>query len=64
LPTYQYKCSSCQEELEVFQKITDEKLTTCPACNNETLDRVVAGGGFILKGGGWYKDGYSDTPKK
>lgn len=46
-------------------------LTTCPSCKAETAKRQVSGGtGFILRGGGWYADGYgskkpeSATPAK
>lgn len=59
MPTYQYRCSSCGNELEVFQKMTDNALTTCPKCEKETLERVIsASGGFMLKGSGFYSTDY------
>ncbi len=57
--TYEYKCSSCAHEWEEKQKITDKVLTLCPKCKNETAKRQIScGNGFVLKGGGWFKNGY------
>lgn len=59
MPTYAYKCADCQHELELFQKIVDAPITTCPQCGKETLRRGPGGGvGLLFAGGGWYKDGY------
>ncbi len=59
MPTYEYRCNQCGHEMEAFQKITEPALKLCPACNQEKLERLISGGGFILKGGGWYSDAYS-----
>ena len=64
MPTYTYKCRECKSEIEVFQKMSDDPLKTCPGCQKDTLDRIVSDVGFILRGGGWFKDGYSTSPKK
>jgi putative FmdB family regulatory protein len=46
--------------MEVVQSIKDEPLKDCPACQTESLKRLISGGvGFALKGDGWYKDLYS-----
>ena len=59
MPTYQYRCSSCGNELEVFQKMTDDALTKCPKCEKDALERVIsASGGFVLKGSGFYGTDY------
>lgn len=45
MPIYDYECKDCGAEVtDVFQKVTDPELTTCPACNEEGLFRVVTGG--------------------
>ena len=45
MPIYDYECRSCGAEVDdVFQKVTDAELTTCPLCNEEGLFRVVTGG--------------------
>ena len=60
MPTYEYACSSCQNAWEFEQSIKDDAITECPACHKQTAKRQISrGGGFILKGGGWYADAYS-----
>ena len=57
--TYEYTCLACQHEWEAEQSISEKALTECPQCHQSTAKRMVSGGaGFILKGGGWYADGY------
>lgn len=57
--TYEYTCLACQHEWEAEQRISEKPLTDCPKCHQASAKRVVSGGaGFILKGGGWYADGY------
>ncbi|PIZ66419.1 MAG: FmdB family transcriptional regulator, partial [Candidatus Marinimicrobia bacterium CG_4_10_14_0_2_um_filter_48_9] len=31
MPTYEYKCEKCGHRFDVFQRMTDEALKTCPA---------------------------------
>ncbi len=64
MPTYEYRCSACEHQFEIEQRITDPKLEKCPSCKKKKLVRQVGAGNFILKGGGWYKDLYSSTPSK
>ena len=62
MPTYEYACSSCQHEWEFEQSIKDAALTECPSCHEQTARRQISRGtGFILKGGGWYADGYGSS---
>jgi len=58
MPTYAYKCEKCEHGFEVIQKMSDNPLIHCPACENETLRKVISNGNFQLKGKGWFKDGY------
>lgn len=60
MPIYEYKCSACEEQLEVMQKISDPRLTVCPECGGE-LSKLISNTSFVLKGGGWYADGYSSS---
>jgi putative FmdB family regulatory protein len=65
MPTYNYLCTECEHELEIFQSIKDKPIKICPECEKETLKRLISGGsGFLLKGGGWYSDLYSSTKKQ
>src|SRR5678815_1170279 len=64
MPTYEYRCSGCGHELEAFQKITEAALTLCPQCNESKLERLISGGNFVLKGGGWASDNYGTPQRK
>lgn len=59
MPTYLYYCNACKHKFEIEQKISDSPVKECPECKKEEAQRQIAGGYFMLKGGGWYKDGYS-----
>lgn len=54
MPTYQYRCTSCGDELEVVQKFTDPALTQCPACAG-SLRKVFNAVGVVFKGSGFYR---------
>ena len=71
MPTYEYVCTKCGHELEVFQSMKDALLTKCPACRKAGLKRKVGGGaGLIFKGTGFYitdykkKSGEAPAPAK
>ena len=59
MPTYDYACDACGHEFERVQRITEKPLKKCPKCGKEKARRMIGGGGFILKGGGWESDLYS-----
>jgi putative FmdB family regulatory protein len=54
MPTYQYSCSKCGEDLEVFQSFTDPPLKRHKGCGG-SLQKVFAPVGIVLKGSGFYK---------
>lgn len=54
MPIYAYKCDSCGHAKDVLQKMSDPKLTVCPACGAEAFTKQVTAAGFQLKGSGWY----------
>jgi len=57
--TYEYACEACGHQWEAEQSIKDPALKTCASCGKNKAKRLVSGGtGFLLKGGGWYADGY------
>jgi putative FmdB family regulatory protein len=53
MPTYQYRCTSCDTELEAVQKFTDDPLTDCPECDGN-LRKVFNAVGVVFKGSGFY----------
>ena len=63
MPTYQYACTSCGEELEAVQKFSDEPLTECPACGGR-LRKVFSAVGVVFKGSGFYKTDSRSSGKK
>jgi putative FmdB family regulatory protein len=64
MPTYEYACAECGNQWEEVQKITEPAVEVCPKCHKKSAHRQISGGNFILKGGGWYSDLYSSSPKK
>jgi putative FmdB family regulatory protein len=57
--TYEYECAACGHQWEAEQSIKDNPLKKCVSCGKNKAKRLVSGGtGFLLKGGGWYADGY------
>ena len=54
MPTYQYACTECGEQLEAVQSFSDPSLTECPACGGQ-LRKVFSAVGVVFKGSGFYK---------
>lgn len=53
MPIYQYHCTSCGRDLEIFQHMTDPTLTVCPECAGH-LRKVFSPVGIVFKGSGFY----------
>src|SRR3954452_9579655 len=54
MPTYEYRCAKCGEDLEVFQSFSDPPLTRHEHCGGK-LSKGLSGAGVMLKGSGFYK---------
>ena len=54
MPTYQYRCTECGEDLEAVQKFSDAPLTICPNCAGP-LRKVFNAVGVVFKGSGFYR---------
>jgi putative FmdB family regulatory protein len=54
MPTYQYRCTECGEDLEAVQKFSDAPLDTCPTCGGR-LRKVFNAVGVVFKGSGFYR---------
>lgn len=64
MPIYEYQCANCGHQLEKLQKMSDDPLTTCPECGQDSLTKLVSAAGFRLKGGGWYETDFKKDGKK
>jgi len=49
MPTYEYECTHCGHNFELFQRITDKPIDKCPKCNKEVKRLIGAGSGIILR---------------
>src|SRR5215467_1204011 len=64
MPIYEYRCGSCEHELDALQKISDSPLRKCPECGRLTLRRLISAPVFRLKGGGWYETDFKGDKEK
>ena len=64
MPTYEYQCKACNKQFEIFHSMTEDDRTTCEACGENALERLISRTAFQLKGSGWYRDLYSGVPQK
>lgn len=65
MPTYEYRCTACENEFEKFQRISEEPGAECPECGAASERLMSAGAGLLFKGDGFYITDYrSDSYKK
>jgi len=55
MPTYEYRCKSCEHGFDIVQAFSDDALTECPSCGEPTLKKVFGNVGITFKGSGFYK---------
>jgi putative FmdB family regulatory protein len=63
MPTYSYLCDGCGGTFELEQRISEDPVKKCSLCGKLEARRQIVSGNFILKGGGWYSDGYGSSSK-
>jgi len=54
VPTYQYLCTECGDQVEAVQKFTDDPLTVHDECGGR-LRKVFSPVGIVFKGSGFYR---------
>ena len=72
MPTYEYVCSKCDHQFDVFQAITEKPLTVCPKdkCGMKRWGKgkikrgIVTGAGILFKGSGFYATDYRSESYK
>jgi putative FmdB family regulatory protein len=62
---YVWKCEKCETEHEIERKMADSDVPPeeCSFCMSNVFKKIPQLSSFSLKGGGWYKDGYSGGSK-
>lgn len=56
MPTYEYECTSCGNDFDLFQSMADDPLKVCPTCGKAVRRKISRGTGIIFKGSGFYKN--------
>lgn len=60
MPTYEYKCETCDDRLEVFASMSDPGPDTCDACGaHGTMVKVLFPVAVHYKGSGFYSTDYA-----
>lgn len=61
MPTYIYECGGCSIDYNIEKPLAElDREELCKVCG-KPMKRIPAPTSFHLKGGGWYKDGYSNS---
>src|ERR1700693_1415486 len=63
MPTYEYRCAKCGDELEVYQTFAEKPLTKHRDCGGK-LAKVLSPAGIVLKGSGFYKTDNRSSSKR
>ena len=54
MPTYDYKCQTCQALFEVRQAWNDDNLIVCIMCGDTEVQKVFSAAPVHFKGKGFY----------
>ena len=63
MPTYVYACRSCDDRIEIVQKMSDAPLTECQKCGG-SLRKVLFPPAVVYKGSGFYVADYKNGGAK
>ncbi len=65
MPTYDYRCTACEHQFELFHSMKDNPKRKCPECGKNALERLIGtGAGVIFKGSGFYETDYRSSSYK
>lgn len=61
MPVYEYKCTACDQHMDVEQSFADDALTVLPGCDvdgsgEHQLKKVFSAVGISFKGDGFYRN--------
>ena len=60
MPIYEFECTKCGHQTEVWQKFSDKPLTKCNTCKGK-MKKLISQSTFHLKGSGWYVTDYASN---
>ena len=58
VPTYEYRCISCEHQFERFQRMSDDPVKECEVCG-EPVMRLLFPVAIHFKGSGFYSTDYA-----
>ena len=58
MPTYEYRCVSCEHQFERFQRMSDDPVKVCEKCG-EPVNRLLFPVAIQFKGNGFYTTDYA-----
>ena len=58
MPIYEFRCKKCNNQIEVFQKLSDKPPAKCQKCGGR-LEKMISATAFHFKGEGWYVTDYA-----
>jgi putative FmdB family regulatory protein len=58
LPTYEYRCVSCEHQFERFQRMSDDPVEECEVCGS-SVKRLLFPVAIHFKGSGFYSTDYA-----
>ena len=58
MPTYEYRCVSCEHQFERFQRMSDDPVKICEKCG-EPVQRLLFPVAIQFKGSGFYTTDYA-----
>src|ERR1700681_4756032 len=57
MPIYEFRCKKCNDQIEVFQKLSDKPPTRCRKCGGR-MEKQFSRTSVQFKGKGWYVTDY------
>lgn len=58
MPIYEFRCKKCNDQIEVFQKLSDKPPTRCRKCGGR-MEKQFSRTSVQFKGEGWYVTDYA-----